>query len=153
MNNIRPLREEDYPFIDAYIKQRPWERANKEWVALIDPVLIESTLKNQNPNIHSVIVKDTYLVLFSVIKPWFTNKTLIDEKLIFRLLDGPGKFADVVEALEYIAHTMNAVGVMVGTALAPKDEVLVRMFQRAGFSTNYTGLFKNTQVSNDIIGA
>lgn len=148
MNNIRPLREEDYPFIDAYIKQRPWERADKKWVSLIDPVLIESTLKNQNPNIHSVIVKDTYLVLFSVIKPWFTHKTLIDEKLIFHLLDGPGKFTDVVAALEYIANTMNASGVMVGTALAPKDAVLVRMFQRAGFSSSHVGLFKS---SNDII--
>ena len=149
MSNIRPLRKEDYPFIDAYIEQRPWERAGKEWVSLIDPVLIESTLKNQNPSIHSVIVKDTYLLLFSVIKPWFTHKTLIDEKLIFRLLNGPGKFTDVVAALERIAHTMNASGVMVGTALAPKDEVLVRMFQRAGFSSSHAGLFKN---SNDIIG-
>ena len=43
---------------------------------------------------------------------------------------------------------MNASGVMVGTALAPKDAVLVRMFQRAGFSSSHVGLFKS---SNDII--
>ena len=146
--NIRPLREDDYPFIDAYIKQRVWERANKKWVKLIDPVLLESTLKNTNPNIHVVIVKDTYLLAFSVISPWFTSKTLIDEKLIFRLLDGPGKFSDVIEALEYIAQTLYASGILVGTALAPKDEVLTRMFQHAGFEMNQMGLFKE---SNAII--
>lgn len=144
--NIRPLAEEDYPFIDQYIKQRPWERANKQWIKLIDPVLIEATLKNKNPNIHCVIVEDTYLVLFSVIRPWFTNKALIDEKLIFRLLNGPGKFSDAVAALEYIAKTTDAAGVMVGTALAPNDKVMVRMFQRAGFELSQSGLFK------DIIG-
>ena len=77
--NIRPLTKEDYPAIDAYIKKRPWERTNKKWAGLIDPTLIETTLKNMNPNIHAVIVENTYLVLFAVISPWFTNKTLIDE--------------------------------------------------------------------------
>lgn len=149
---IRPLTEADYPFIDEYIKQRPWERTSKKWVNLIDPDLIEKTLKNQNPKIDCVIVEDTYLVLFSVIRPWFTNKILIDEKLIFRLLDGPGKFTDVIEALEYIAQVMGASAVMAGTALAPKDEVLVRMFQRAGFESNHTGLFKEITIPNDIIG-
>lgn len=151
--NIRPLTKEDYPFIDAYIKQRPWERAGKKWVSLIDPVLIESTLKNQNPNIHSVIVKDTYLVLFSVIKPWFTHKTLIDEKLIFRLLDGPGKFTDVVAALEYIAHTMNASGVMVGTGLAPNDKAMSRIYQHANFEPSSVNLYKEIIISGDIIDA
>ena len=149
---IRPLTAADYPFIDEYIKQRPWERTSKKWVNLIEPDLIEKTLKNQNPKIDCVIVEDTYLVLFSVIRPWFTNKILIDEKLIFRLLDGPGKFTDVIEALEYIAQIIGASAVMVGTALAPKDEVLVRMFQRAGFESNHTGLFKEITVPNDIIG-
>lgn len=144
--NIRPLRETDHAAIDAYIKQRPWERADKAWVALIDPTCIEATLKNMNPNIHCVIVKDTYLLLFSVVSPWFTNKRLIDEKLIFRLLDGPGKFTDVVDALEYIAKSMNASGIMAGTALAPSNKAMARMFQRAGFELSQTGLFK------DIIG-
>ena len=150
--NIRPLKETDYPAIDAYLVQRPWERAGKQWVKLIDPVLIEATLKNNNPNIHCVIVEDTYLVLFAVIKPWFTHKSLIDEKLIFRLLDGPGKFSDAVAALEYIAERMQASGVMVGTALAPRDEVLVRLFQRAGFESSQVGLFKEISASDDIIG-
>lgn len=141
--NIRPLCETDYPFIDIYIKQRPWERANKKWVNLIDPVLIESTLKNSNSNIHAVIVKDTYLLLFAVISPWFTNKTLIDEKLIFHLLDGPGKFSDVVDALEYIAKSVHASGIMVGTALAPSNKVMARMFQHAGFELSQSGLFKD----------
>lgn len=144
--NIRPLEKKDYPLIDMYIKQRAWERADKKWVSLIDPILIEKTLKNLNPNIHAVIVEDTYLVLFAVISPWFTNETLIDEKLIFRLLDGPGKFSDVAKALEHIAKSTNAVGIMVGTALAPNDKVMVRMFQRAGYELSQSGLFK------DIIG-
>jgi hypothetical protein len=141
--NIRPLTKEDYPFIDAYVKQRPWERTNKKWTGLIDPTLIETTLKNMNPNIHAVVVEDTYLLLFAVISPWFTNKTLIDEKLVFRLLDGPGKFSDVVKALEYIAKSTNTSGIMVGTALAPNDKVMVRMFQRAGFELSQSSLFKD----------
>ena len=141
--NIRPLTKEDYPAIDAYIKKRPWERTNKKWTGLIDPTLIETTLKNMNPNIHAVIVENTYLVLFAVISPWFTNKTLIDEKLIFRLLDGPGKFSDVVKALEHIAKSTNASGIMVGTALAPNDKVMVRMFQRTGFELSQSSLFKD----------
>lgn len=140
--NIRPLTKEDYPAIDAYIKKRPWERTNKKWTGLIDPTLIETTLKNINPNIHAVIVENTYLVLFAVISPWFTNKTLIDEKLIFRLLDGPGKFSDVTAALDHIAASTNAAGIMVGTALAPSDKVMARMFQRAGFELSQSSLFK-----------
>ena len=96
-----------------------------------------------NPNIHAVVVEDTYLLLFAVISPWFTNKTLIDEKLVFRLLDGPGKFSDVVKALEYIAKSTNTSGIMVGTALAPNDKVMVRMFQRAGFELSQSSLFKD----------
>ena len=151
MNTIRPLCEDDYPFIDNYIKQRPWERSNKKWVSLIDPVLIEATLKNQNPNIHAVIVKDTYLVLFSLGKPWFTKKALVDEKLIFRLLNGPGKFKDVVIALEYIAKTVGASGVMVGTGLVPKDAAMVRIYQHAGFEASSINLYKEITTSGDII--
>lgn len=145
MINIRPLTKEDYPHIEAYVKQRAWERADKKWIALIDSSRIEATLKNLNPNIHAVIVEDTYLLLFAVISPWFTSKTLIDEKLIFRLLDGPGKFSDVVKALEHIAESTNSAGIMVGTALAPKDNVMVRMFQKAGFELSQAGLFKETK--------
>lgn len=140
--NIRPLTKEDYPFIDKYVKQRAWERTNKKWTSLIDPTLIETTLKNMNPNIHAVVVEDTYLLLFAVISPWFTNKTLIDEKLVFRFLDGPGKFSDVTAALEHIATSTNAAGIMVGTALAPSSKVMVRMYQRAGYELSQSGLFK-----------
>jgi hypothetical protein len=150
--NIRPINEEDYPQIDMYIKQRSWERSGKQWVNLINPALIERVAKNKHPHIHIMIVEETYAVLFSVIKPWFTDKMLIEEKLIFKLFDGPGKFLDVVTALEHVAKTMGAVGILAGTALAPKDAVMVRILERQGFVINHVGLFKDTAMSNDIIG-
>lgn len=150
--NIRPITEEDYPQIDMYIKQRSWERAGKQWVNLINPSLIEAVAKNKHPHIHTMIVEETYAVLFSVVKPWFTDKMLIEEKLIFKLFDGPGKFPDVIVALEHVAKTMGAVGILAGTALAPKDAVMVRILERQGFVVNHVGLFKDTAMSNDIIG-
>ena len=149
--NIRPINEADYPQIDLYIEQRSWERAGKEWVKLINPALIKRVAMNKHPHIHTMIVEETYAVLFSVVKPWFTDSTLIEEKLIFKLFDGPGKFSDVIVALEHVAKTMGAVGILAGTALAPKDAVMVRILERQGFVVNHVGLFKDTAMSDDII--
>lgn len=152
MINVRFVDEQDYSAIDDYIADEVWKRTHKAWAKLIKPKYIDRVLKGGNPNIHAVIVEETYLVLFSVIRPWFTDQTLLDEKLIFRLYDGVGEFSDVISVLETLAQHENAAGIMVGTGLAPSDKAMSRMYQRVGFESSSSNLYKETPVSDDIIG-
>ena len=72
--------------------------------------------------------------------------------MIFRLYDGVGEFSDVISVLETLAQHENAAGIMVGTGLAPSDKAMSRMYQRVGFESSSSNLYKETPVSDDIIG-
>jgi hypothetical protein len=149
MINIRFVEKCDYPAIEAYINDKVWTRADKLWTALIEPRLIERVLKGFNPCIHSIVVEETYLVLFATVRPWFTDQIIIDEKLIFRLHDGKGKFSDVIDALDAIAKEEDAAGIMVGTGLTPNDAAMSRLYKREGFEPSSSNLYKQSLTTGD----
>ena len=142
MTNIRELTEADYPAIDQCIVDRVWERSNKKWAAMVDPQIVGDAVKNKHPHIHSVIVEETYLLVFAVAHLWFTAKFFIEEKLVLKLYDGPGKFSDVIQALEHTAKVTEASGILVGTSMAPNDKALVRLYEKEGFEFSQAGLYK-----------
>lgn len=151
MINIREITKADYPVIDELVRQRLWERANKKWTTAIDPSKVASVMKNQNPNIHSVVVEETYILVFSMAHPWFSDKFFVEEKLVIKAFDGPGNFSDVTKALEHIARVSGAYGILTGTAMAPNDVALTRMYEKAGFEQSQVGLFKAIQKAGDIM--
>jgi hypothetical protein len=144
MINIRFVGGQDEAAIDAYVADKVWGRADKLWTTLINPLHIGRVLKGFNPNIHAMVVEETYLVLFATVRPWFTDQIIIDEKLIFRLHDGKGKFSDVIDALDAIAKEENAAGIMVGTGLTPNDAAMSRLYKREGFEPSSSNLYKQS---------
>lgn len=142
MTNIREVTEADFPAIDVLIHQRIWERANKKWTQFIDPAKVEDVLKNRHPTIHSVVVEETYLLVFSIVHMWFSNTFFVEEKLVIKPFKGTGKFSDVTKALEHIAKVSEASGILSGTLMAPHDKALARMYNRAGYDNINIGLLK-----------
>jgi hypothetical protein len=145
MIQIRTINDTDKEAIDAYVNARVWERAEKKWVTTIDSELIRTACKNENPDIHSVIIEETYLLLFSIVKLWFSSEQFLEEKLLIKLLDGPGKFSDVTKAFDQMAQNLRIDHIVVGTAMAPNDKALVRMYMRNGFEQSATGLYKQIE--------
>jgi hypothetical protein len=151
MIHIRELTEADYPVIDELVRKRLWERSKKKWSATIDPSKVAAVMKNQNPNIHSVVVEETYILVFSMAHPWFSDKFFVEEKLVIKAFNGLGNFDDVTKALEHIARVSGAYGILTGTAMAPNDDALVRMYLKAGFEQSQVGLFKAIPRAGDIM--
>lgn len=147
MINIRFVAEQDYPDIDAYLADKVWGHADKLWTTLINPQYIERALKGFNPSIRALVIEETYLVLYALVRPWFTDQTIIDEKLIFRLRLGKGKFPDVIDTLNAIAKEENAAGVMVGTGLTHNDAAMSRLYQREGFEPSSSNLYKQSSTT------
>lgn len=151
MINIREITVADYPVIDELVRQKLWERSKKKWTVIVDPLKVAAVVKNQNPNIHSVVVEETYILVFSMAHPWFSDQFFVEEKLVIKAFDGPGNFSDVTKALEHIARVSGAYGILTGTAMAPNDKALVRMYEKAGFEKSQVGLFKAVQKVGDIM--
>lgn len=131
---------------DVY--HEPWGQlaSNKAWTALCDANTIAEVITGEMvpEGFDSVIVADTYWLLYAVGKPWYSTKPILSEELLWRLYEnGPGRFADVIEALDALAEQHGAYGISTGTALAGKDSALSRMYERqGGYRPVTTGMFK-----------
>ena len=143
MTNIREVDARDYAVIDAGIRARVWERSNKEWTKLIDPYMVRQVLINKHPDIHSIIVEETYLVSFALAKLWFTEEYFIEEKLVIRAYkDGKADFNSVIDALEHTARMTGAKGIITGTLMAPNNRAMSRLYQKRGFKIVQLGMLK-----------
>lgn len=117
--------------------------ATKTWFSSIDPGKVLQTIMSGEHL--AFIVEDTYLILADLHSPWFANDEhkVLAEMLVLKINQaGPGKFQDIPRALTALAGVVGARAVVVGTALAPTNRALARMYSREGFQASATELYK-----------
>lgn len=81
----------------------------------------------------SVCMVGGYMVVFGITKPWYSQITILTELLIVRVGKG-GTLRGVVQFLKTVAEECGAEILTVGTAFAPGDENLSRLYQAAGMT-------------------
>lgn len=138
---LRVINPGDHEVIRSAISMAV-SSGSKEWLGLID--LEQGTNRLFRGEIPSFIVAETYLLVAAPTTPWYAGDqtTVLAEHIVIKVYDGPGKFQDVIQALHAMARHWNCRGICVGTALAPIDNALARMYERHGFSKQAFELFK-----------
>lgn len=127
----------------ALLPYRTKTALRKDWFHLVDVDKVLDAVLTGDEN--SCIVDDSYLVVFAVGRPWYGSTVLVEEKLVLRLPGATASFSSVTALLDRIAASTSAAGVVVGTALAPVDEALARLYKRQGYSTQSQSLAKFIQ--------
>lgn len=103
---------------------------------------MEAVVKGE---VNSVVVEDTYLLLYHFGTPWYSKDVMLEEQLVLKIHEGGGRFSDIPRALEGLAKHHGAVGVFTGTALASSNRALSRLYQREGFTPEAVALYKPTE--------
>lgn len=142
MVNYREVTPADYGLIaevctTTFAKIK--ERATKEWIEQVDLSVVLAYIFN--PEHHVYIVEDSYLIAYEVGSAWYSNEEVLMEQLVLSLR--PGKpFSVVTDFLEEQAMRHEVSLITVGTALAPSDAALVRLYSRAGYKQEAIALIK-----------
>lgn len=121
-------------------------RINKVWFKSVDTQHVLSLILTGGVN--AAIVNDSYLVLYEAGAPWYNpTVTVVEELMVLSLQDGSptASLKDVTDFLEGQGRIHKATLVVVGTALAHRDEALIRMYGRLGFNRESTMLIKAIQ--------
>ncbi len=116
-----------------YIKSRE----TKKWIKTISLERVIETI-NEGP---AWIVDEHYLVMFMVDTPWYADEPWLMEQLVLSLAPG-GNFSAVTDFLEDQARAEGCRIVTVGTALAPVDKALARLYIRQGYEGEVITLTK-----------
>lgn len=111
--------------------------SNKSWFKEMNYEVILSNIFNGSLNV--VIIEETYLFIFDVSKPWFSDNVMLNELFLLNI-GGDAKFSDAVEGMRSIAKAFDASSISVGTALTINDEALARLYKRNGFDVACTQL-------------
>lgn len=92
---------------------------------------------------NSWIVEDSYLVVFSVVTPWYSPTEICDirEELVLKL-SAEGDFSCVPAFLEQRREAEGASLTAVGTSLASSDSALATKYEQHGFRREATLLIK-----------
>ena len=113
-------------------------------------------LKNTNPDTVVQYVFDSILgntpstaailgnafLLCSVVTPWWADKPIVQEELLFSLDGEPINTGQVVRYLEDLAKANGAAGVAIGTSLSERDQALSRLLQRVYYVEEARTLYK-----------
>ncbi|WCA46227.1 hypothetical protein [Caulobacter phage DCM] len=133
----RRLHRDDYFLIrdrvHAYFNRRK-NRLTKVWINYVDLDVVMEFLFREDTN--AWIVGGAYLVVFDISTPWYANPDkhkFLSEIIVLALLPG-GSLSVVPEFLERKAREAGAVVAGAGTALAPNNRALARVYSRAGFN-------------------
>lgn len=92
------------------------------------------------------LVEDTFLVVYSVITPWYAprNSFELREELVLRITHNAIDFSVVPEFLAQRAEAEGVVLTAVGTALARSDDALATKYEQHGFLREATLLTKES---------
>lgn len=90
---------------------------------------------------HAYIVADSFLVIYSVEAPWYSNDLFLHERLVLRLMKS-APFGVVTQFLTSAAVEAGAVLAAAGTALAKSDAALASLYIKDGFSPEGLTLVK-----------
>lgn len=91
---------------------------------------VEMVVQNM---VDAVVIDESYLLVFSVVKPWYSkNRLVLSEDLVLRIGKG-SSFRAVVATLEHLAETNDCDAIVTGGALARSSRAITRLYQRFGF--------------------
>lgn len=83
--------------------------------------------------VDSVVIDESYLLVFSVVKPWYSmNRVLLSEDLVLRIGKG-STFRAVASTLEHLAELNNCDAIITGGALSRSSRAIIRLYQRFGY--------------------
>lgn len=115
------------------------KKRGKQWTQLIDPAHVADSLLKRT--VASVLVSG-YLVCYGVGTPWYNpNVRALEEMLVLRVPESPGRFTDAIKALRALAVENQCDVIVAGSAL-PSDDRLVRVYERYGFRREATTLIQ-----------
>lgn len=137
--NIRDLNDSDYPKINARIAEMVWFRYDKKWTKLINPECVRNACIGRHPTIKVEVLCDTYLMLYQVVTPWYSDKRILEECLLFKMHESNNvPFKKVVAAIKALAIINHCYMVSMGTAMAD-DRAYSRLLTRCGFTHESSG--------------
>lgn len=142
MQLLRKVASKDYEAID--IAYDSLQKNTKQWLHYIDVPKARIVCRGQHPTIASVVVAETYLLVFHVVVPWFSSDSFLEELMLLKIYKNGVGFKQVHRAIDYLCTSLKLSGAMTGTALSTNDEALARMYERDGFQKSLIGLFKET---------
>lgn len=116
-------------------------RITKVWFKFVDVDHVLTLITSGEAN--AFIVDNSYLVVVDVGIPWYSKSViLVEEQMVLKLLDGGAPFTSVTDFLHLVGEQHKAAAMVAGTALAPVDEAVARLYQRQGFSVQCQSLAK-----------
>ena len=91
---------------------------------------VDQILKQE---VDSVILDDTYLLVYSVGSPWYSRETVVSEDMVLRLSPG-SHFSVVTDFLDDLANEHDASVILTGGALSRSSRAITRLYERAGYT-------------------
>lgn len=82
--------------------------------------------------VKSVVVDESYLVVYDCGKPWYSFHNVLQELLVLRIGRGSSFWA-VTGVLDYLAEINGCSEIVVGGALTRAPKALCRLYSRAGY--------------------
>lgn len=129
------------PPIQTFFEKHRRIRPDYHWYSIVDPFVVLAHVGTHA--VRSFVVNETYLLVYDVSEPWYTRKRIVEEMLVVKVYDGPGKFDDVLTVLESIRTAHGAVGIAAGNSLARYPRALERMYTRRGYQPSGTTFYRS----------
>ncbi|WP_429498854.1 hypothetical protein ACQUFY_05960 [Robbsia andropogonis] len=117
----------------------------KRWTRQISAARVYDHLRS---GASSVCLIHGYLLMFSLVEPWFAEPgtRVLYEELVLLIGDRPSNFRRFVHGMEDLARKFGCAGVMVGTALYPSNERLSQAYQCLDYKHESSALYKELSV-------
>jgi hypothetical protein len=111
-------------------------RDGKAWATFLDPDacigVFEFLAEHEDlGGLRCAIVNDSHLIAYCIAPMWFApTKPLLVEHFFMRV--GRGSSDEAMEQIKQLGRDSGCAAVLMATMLAPDDEALGRLYQRAG---------------------
>lgn len=86
------------------------------------------------------VVQETYLIGYKLIEYKYGEGRHLQEYIVIKIYDGPGKFGDVITFLREEAVAWECKSILTATLLHSDNDRLVKAYQRYGFKTQMVEL-------------
>jgi len=130
-SRLRAPNSKDFDLICCKLKEAIDKNRDTE---VVRNLVVEEAVKRivEQSTCDALILDDTILIVFGVGKPWYADRVMLQEYMVLRLRDGT-TFSEYCDALEYLASTVGAETIVVGSQLAHAPKALVRKYVANGF--------------------
>lgn len=142
--SLRSVEEADKPFIIQKIKDEHFNAmttGTKNWLTNLSYEDVDIFL-DKFDSFQSLIINETYLVIYDVGELWWSDKKVLAENMILRIYNGQAKFSDIMKTLDVLAEINNCGYIDVGTALNKDMDRLNQKFIEHGYEPVQYNLIK-----------